>query len=188
MRPSVVIGNMNTYRSISESGWYGFLRGMERFCRIIERRHPGYLDANEVRLLVLPPASLNLVPIDVLVQEAVQLADDPTVDERYFHLTNPFSIPMKAARIGPESAIERLRIELVEDRALLNEFDAMLDNALDFYRPYMRNDKNFIRSRDAEDPPESMRISDEDLVAFSVVHLEDKRNASKAKAPGGSGA
>lgn len=178
MRPSIVVGNLSTYRSSSESGYYGFLRGVERFCRVVERKEPGYLDRHAVKLFVEPHSSLNLVPIDVLVQEAVALADGPPEDARYFHLTNPFPITIDRARVGPESAIDRLRLDLVEDRELLGEYDAHLDHALDFYRPYLRNDKNFIRARDGQKPPEAIRITDDDLVALSIMHFEQKRGTT----------
>ena len=180
MRPSIVVGTLSTYRSSSDSGYYGFLRGLERFCRVVERREGGYLDRNEVRLLVEPHSSLNLVPIDVLVEEAVALADDPNEAGRYFHLTNPFPITIERARIGPESSIDRLRLDLVEERGLLGEYDALLDDALDFYRPYLRNDKRFIRERDGGSPPDAIRISDEDLAALSIVHFEQKRRPARA--------
>ena len=80
---------------------------------------------------------------------------------------------LERARVGPESSIDRLRLDLIEDRAELRELDAMLDDALDFYRPYLRNDKQFVRSRDGENPPEAMYISDEALAALSVRHFDD---------------
>ncbi len=178
MRPSIVVGNLSTYRSSSDSGYYGFLRGVERFCRVVERKEKGYLERHPVKLFVEPYSSLNLVPIDELVEEAVAIADDPHADGRYFHLTNPFPITIDRARIGPESAIDRLRLELVEDRELLGDYDAHLDDALDFYRPYLRNDKNFIRARDGANPPEAIRITDDDLVALSIVHFEQKRGGA----------
>jgi thioester reductase-like protein len=178
MRPSIVVGNLSTYRSSSDSGYYGFLRGLERFCRVVERNDEGYLDRHRVKLFLDPRSSLDLVPIDVLVQEAVTIADDISADGRYFHLTNPFPITIERARVGPESSIPRLRLDLVEDRALLGEYDALLDDALDFYRPYLRNDKRFARARDRGRPPEAMRITDDDLAALSIVHFEQKRGAS----------
>ena len=184
MRPSIVVGALSTYRSTTDSGYYGFLRGLDRFCRVVERRETGYLDRNEVRLLVEPTSSLNLVPVDVLVEEAIALADEPTATGRYFHLTNPFPITIERARIGPESSIDRLRLELVEEREALGEYDTLLDDALDFYRPYLRNDKNFIRARDGGNPPDAIRISDDDLAALSIVHFEQKRDARRVRARG----
>jgi thioester reductase-like protein len=181
MRPSIVVGTLSTYRSSSDTGYYGFLRGLERFCRLIERKDDGYLDRHRVKLFVEPHSSLNLVPIDVLVREAITIADTPEDDGRYFHLTNPFPVTIEQARIGPETSINRLRLELVEDREELGEYDALLDDALDFYRPYLRNDKNFIRARDRGNPPEAIRITEDDLAALSIVHFEQKRDATKAK-------
>ncbi len=181
MRPSIIVGNLSTYRSCSDSGYYGFLRGLERFCRLIERQEDGYLDRNRVKLYVEPHSSLDLVPIDILVTEAIEIADDDTGDDRYFHLTNPFPVTIEQARIGPETSIDRLRLHLVEDRAELGEYDALLDDALDFYRPYLRNDKTFIRARDGGTPPTAIRITEADLAALSVVHFEQKREAVGAR-------
>jgi len=175
MRPSIVIGNMSTYRSTSSSGYYGFLRGLSKFCGLVEGNEAGYLDNNRVQLFLEPQSSLNLVPVDLLVSEAVDLADGGHGGDElsYFHLTNPFPVTLERARVGPESSIERLRLELIEDRSELREADALLDDALDFYRPYLRNDKQFVRSRDESTPPSAMFISDEALAAFSVRHFDE---------------
>ncbi len=182
MRPSIVVGTLSTYRSCSDSGYYGFLRGLDRFCRVVERREPGYLDRNRVRLYVEPHSSLNLVPIDVLVEEAVALADDAG-GGRAGTSTSPTRSRSRSSGPGsaPRRSIERLQLDLVEDRAQLGEYDSVLDDALAFYRPYLRNDKNFLRARDGSDPPESIRISDDDLVQLSVVHLEQKRGPARAR-------
>jgi thioester reductase-like protein len=181
MRPSIIVGNLSTYRSSSDTGYYGFLSGLDRFCRLVERRHDGYLDQTRVKLYVEPHSSLNLVPVDVCVVEAVEIADAPDDGARFFHLTNPFPITIEQARIGPETSIDRLRLDLVEDRELLGEYDALLDDALDFYRPYLRNDKIFVRARDGEHPPAAMRITEEDLAALSTEHFEQKRAATRQK-------
>ncbi|MFN8036650.1 MAG: SDR family oxidoreductase [Acidimicrobiia bacterium] len=180
MRPSIVVGNVSTFGSTSTSGYYGFLRGLARFCRVVERSEPGYLDHNTVRLFLEPHSSLDLVPIDLLCAEAVAIADGTAAgghDHRYSHLTNPFPITLARARVGPERSIERLRLELVEDRGLLGPLDALLDDALDFYRPYLRNDKRFVRRRDGGTPPAAMHISDDALVAFSITHLDEMKRS-----------
>ena len=138
MRPSIVIGNMSTYRSTSSSGYYGFLRGLSKFCGLVEGNEAGYLDNNRVQLFLEPQSSLNLVPVDLLVSEAVDLADGSHGGDElsYFHLTNPFPVTLERARVGPESSIERLRLELIEDRSALREADALLDDALDEAHPH----------------------------------------------------
>ena len=178
LRPSIVIGNSTTYRSTSTSGYYGFLAGLAKFCRLVEQDRPGHLDRSTVRLFLEPQSSLDLVPVDLLIAEAVALVDDPADDHRYVHLTNPFPVRLERARIGPERAIDRLRLELVEDRALLGELDVLLDEALDFYRPYLRNDKQFLRARDGGNPPAAMQLSDATLIALSIAHLEGRRRAT----------
>ncbi len=177
MRPSIVVGNISTLRSTSTSGYYGFLSGLATFCRLVERDNPRFLDEQRVKLLLEPTSSLDLVPIDLLVEEAVSLADADLDHGHdgvpYFHLTNPFPITLERARVGPESSIERLRIELVESNEDLGPLDALLDDALDFYRPYLRNDKRFLRTRDDGQHPETMRISDQALAGFSIAHFDD---------------
>jgi len=185
MRPSIVVGNLSTLGSTSTSGYYGFLRALARFCRLVERDRAGYLDDNAVRLFLEPHSSLDLVPVDLLVAEAVAIADatDARASEhngRYSHLTNPFPVTLERARIGPESSIDRLRLELIEDRELLGPLDALLDDALDFYRPYLRNDKRFVRRRDGGTPPEAMWISDEVLAGLSITHFDEIRRAKSA--------
>lgn len=185
IRPSIVVGNISTLRSTSTSGYYGFLTGLSTFCRLVERDNPRYLDEEHVRLFLEPTSSLDLVPVDLLVTESVTLADGahPEVplssgDVAYFHVTNPFPITLERARVGPESSIDRLRIQVVEDRDHLGPLDALLDDALDFYRPYLRNDKRFVRSRDRGRPPDEMRISDDALAGYSIAHFDDSADVT----------
>lgn len=179
-RPSIIVGSSTTYRSTSRSGYYGFLSGLDRFRRLSEQAEPGYLARNSLRLLGSPDAALDLVPVDVVATEAVAIADGPPLDGRYFHLTNPHPVTLGRLQVALESVLPDLRIEFVDDRDLLRPFDVAFDDAIDFYRPYLGNDKQFVRARDAGAPPDALRFDDDALVALSLAHFEGRVRTTSA--------
>lgn len=170
-RPSIIVGSSTTHRSTSRSGYYGFLSGLDRFRRLVERAEPGYLGRHPLRMLGTLDAALDLVPIDAVVAEAVSAADDPHPDRRYLHLTNPHRVTLARLQVALAVVLPDLRIELVDDRAALRPFDVAFDDAIEFYRPYLGRDQRFLRARDGAEPPANLLLDDRALVGLSVSHF-----------------
>jgi nucleoside-diphosphate-sugar epimerase len=179
-RPSIIVGSSTTYRSTSRSGYYGFLSGLDRFRRLAEQAEPGYLSRHPLRLLGAADSALDLVPVNVVVAEAVALADDPDATGRYFHLTNPYPVTLGRLAAALRTVLPDLRIEFVDDRSALRPFDVAFDDAIDFYRPYLGNDKQFVRARDGGTPPAALRFDDDALVALSLAHFESRTRTAGA--------
>lgn len=88
MRPSVVIGHSRTFTvANSFTGIYGFTRKLLRFKEAMSLVQQSLLNRESMQMRVDPEAWLNLIPIDLVAQQAVQIACSGS-QETCFHLTN----------------------------------------------------------------------------------------------------
>jgi thioester reductase-like protein len=181
-RPSIVVGNMSTFEATSSSGYYGFVSGIASFTKLLEQHFPGYLKEQRMRLFREQDTSIDLMPVDKLVQEMIAIADDPNALGTFFHLTNPFPVTFEQAREAVRAAYPRVQGKLVADRALLDEQSLLFDAAIEFYAPYLRNDKRFMRARDAGQPPEYLRITTETLTHMTIAFRERRRRLASERA------
>ncbi len=145
MRPSVVIGHSVTRHTTSSDGLYGFLRGLRKFRAVLDRTSPGLADELRVRMLAHAEGSIDLVPIDHVVADAVglSLADAPT---GHYHLSNP-TAPNIGDAIGAAFDAAGLRPPLVvKSREGFTSTDTKLSERVDYYNSYIVNAKRFDRS------------------------------------------
>jgi nucleoside-diphosphate-sugar epimerase len=89
LRPGVIVGDSQTGRCTSFTGWYIIAKGgylMDQFLKFA----PAY-DRHDLRINVPlnPKATLNLVTVDYVAEAAVRLIENPVNHNRIFHLTHP---------------------------------------------------------------------------------------------------
>lgn len=144
-RPSIVIGHSRTLVAINFSGMYGFLRKVFQFKRIMERAQEGFAEREQVRVKLDPDVPSNMIPVDVVAQEAVRIALSGAPPAVY-HLTNP-DPPLTGD-------VVRLMFSEVGMRAPLftktsDDFswlDSKFNDRMEFYNSYIVGDKRFDRS------------------------------------------
>lgn len=90
IRPSVIVGDSQTGRCTSFTGWYIIAKGgylMDQFLNFA----PVY-DRQDLQIEVPmdPKATLNLVPVDYVAKATIQLIENPDNHNRIFHLTHPY--------------------------------------------------------------------------------------------------
>lgn len=145
LRPSIVIGHSRTRAATAFSGFYGFVRGLVQFKKIVTRAQSHLLDTTRLRMRVDPELGINLIPVDSVVRQAVQIAAGSTTG--IFHLTHPR--PPKVGdvirTIFREAGLNEP--EFTVDREGLSWLDQQLDKRLDFYGSYIVGDKHFDRTR-----------------------------------------
>lgn len=142
MRPSIVIGNTQTYAATSFMGIYGFIRGMLRFKREVSKRLGDFLAHRHVRICADPDALLNLVPVDLVARWAVAVSRSSSV-ERVFHLTN--ATPPTVAQ-GLRSVTELIGIRepiFVSSPREFTSMDERLHREMTFYGSYLSGSKTF---------------------------------------------
>ena len=146
MRPGIVIGHSKTKHALNYNGLYGFIRGLSKFARALERAQPGLARELEVKLCADPDGGLGLVTVDHVAFEAaaLSLAGAP---EGIYHLTNP-TPPSVGEAINTCFEIAGLRRpQLVPQGTELGSIDRKLQRSVDFYNSYIVREKHFDRSR-----------------------------------------
>jgi len=146
LRPSIVIGHSRTRAATAFSGFYGFVRGLVQFKKIVGRAQQGLLDRTRLQMRVDPELGINLIPVDSVVRQAVQIALSQT-SSGIFHLTHPQ--PPKVGdvirTIFREAGLNEP--EFIDDRKAMSWLDQQLDRRLDFYGSYIVGNKHFDRTR-----------------------------------------
>lgn len=146
LRPSIVVGHGRTLAATSFSGYYGFIRQLVQFRGVLERTQRGLLERTPLRLRVDADAQLDMVPVDVVVREAVAIGTRRDT-EGVFHLTNPAA---GTVGDGVRTVFELLRLHepiFVSTRDELSWLDEQLDKRLEFYGSYIVGPKQFQRAR-----------------------------------------
>ncbi len=146
LRPSIVIGHSRTGGALTFNGLYGFLRGVFKFRRLMERTQAHLMDSLEVRMLADPDGTLDLVPIDFVAQDAVALSR-ADADPGIYHLTLP-------ARPSTQRVIETVfdtvglrPPHFADDASELTWLDRKLDQSVSIYSAYLFGDKRFDRTQ-----------------------------------------
>lgn len=146
LRPSIVVGHSRTLAATSFSGFYGFVRQLVQFRGVLERTQRGLLERTPLRLRVDAAALLDMVPVDVVVREAVAICTRHD-SEGVFHLTNPAA---GTAGDSIRTVFELLNLHepiFVSTRDELSWLDEQLDKRLEFYGSYIVGHKEFERFR-----------------------------------------
>lgn len=145
MRPGIVIGHSQTKHALNYNGYYGFIRGLSKFARALERAQPGLSQEIEVQLRADPEFGLGLIPVDHVAFEAVALsmADAP---ENIYHLTNPTPPTIGDSLQACFLAAGLRGVDIVPQGTELGSLDRKLQKSVDFYNSYIIREKVFDRS------------------------------------------
>lgn len=143
-RPSIVIGNIRTYDSTSSSGYYGFVSALDRFLSWIKENMPDYLEKKPyVTIYREEGAMLNLMPVDVLVHEALAAASGRKVSPEYHHLTNPHPATIDLAISAINKVYGGIVLKATSDLGDLTALDLFFKSKTDFYNPYINGTQTF---------------------------------------------
>jgi pimeloyl-ACP methyl ester carboxylesterase/nucleoside-diphosphate-sugar epimerase len=183
-RPSLIAGSSPTGDACGRTGLNGLLAVIDRFKTEMDEKVPGYLAEHPLRLLAGPGAVVDLVPVDRLVQEAVALARGGSA-ETFFHLTDPFPLPLQDLLTALSEAFPGLRVERVEDESALRPADVMFRDRLQFYLPYLQNERTFERRRDQGRPDANRRLSGEEVRRYATkgverLHRDQSKRSTRA--------
>jgi nucleoside-diphosphate-sugar epimerase len=144
-RPSVVIGHSQNFAVASGfSGLYGFMRKLLQFKGAMSRVQEGLLTKEALRLRVDAEALLNLVPVDIVAQQAVRISKSST-PATIFHLTNatPPTVSEFLMLLFHELGLKDPLC--VETKDQFSWMDKKLDQGITFYQSYLVASKRFDR-------------------------------------------
>jgi nucleoside-diphosphate-sugar epimerase len=145
-RPSIIVGHSRTHRSSSSAGIYHVLGLFQKFREVIGSRYPGYFDHHPLRVHLEPAATLNMIPIDRVVEEMldVHAGDQETLGE-VFHLTTdapPCSLEAVERGLAVVGIPRLVRAREVD----LTTIDKLFSRGLSHFHPYLNAQKVFQRN------------------------------------------
>ncbi|WP_028049561.1 SDR family oxidoreductase [Cellulomonas sp. URHD0024] len=142
MRPSIVVGHSVTRRALSTSGLYGFCGKLEAFRDKVAETFGDLYSNVPLHLMSKPDAGADFVPIDLCVRAMVHagLERDPGT---ITHLANRSAPRMASVLAAVFTASDLLPPVMVDEPGMLSVIDRTLDERIDFYAPYVRQDKSF---------------------------------------------
>lgn len=176
LRPSVVIGDRATHAALSHAGLYGFLRGLIRLRTEVRDQMGDLLSVRPLRLFAEPDATLNLVPVNVVVQAAIGISRSES-QHRIFHLVN--TEPPRIGEIGdaifPMVGLKPPRIVTTPEEFTSIDQTFNDDRRTQFFRDYIFSKARTFETGHVVDAlgPDALRapLSKEDLRAHSAWYL-----------------
>ncbi|MFF3227882.1 SDR family oxidoreductase [Nocardia suismassiliense] len=144
-RPSIVVGHSTTLATTSFTGLYGLVRDAFRFKRRTQKVFgPGFVP-RQTRVLADPTAEANLIPVDLLVRQAVSLSTLPGFEADIVHLTNGAAPSLRDVLSVTAEATGVREPEYVTSADSLTALDRRLRKAMQFYAPQGGGTKFFAQ-------------------------------------------
>jgi nucleoside-diphosphate-sugar epimerase len=174
MRPSIVVGHSLTYEGMSDSGAYGFLKNTLSFKDRIARTFGDLYSNLSMHLLTTPHAHVDLIPIDRCVRAVVRAgyrADPYSLT----HITNSAGPTIGDAILSAFEVCEMAPPTFVSQPGLLSDIDSKFSEKIEFYVPYIRQEKHFLQADD-----EIARISNVTIDRGDLVHLFSRYVSTRA--------
>jgi len=144
LRPSIVIGHSSTFGATAFSGIYAFLKILIKFENNVHAKKPGFLNNEGIKMLVDQKFYLNLVPIDIVVKEAIMIFKSSS-PERFFHLVNPTPPQITTLVNATFDVINLKRPLLCTTKEQFTATDEELNKKMDFFNPYLIGNRLFNR-------------------------------------------
>jgi nucleoside-diphosphate-sugar epimerase len=147
MRPSIVVGHSLTYEGMSDSGAYGFLKNTLAFKNRVARTFGDLYSNASMHLLTTPDAHVDLIPIDRCVRAIVR-AGGRVEPYSVTHITNSGGPTIGDAILSIFDVCELAPPTFVSQEGLLSDIDSKFSEKIDFYAPYIRQEKHFLQADD----------------------------------------
>ncbi|MFI6173231.1 SDR family oxidoreductase [Nocardia sp. NPDC051052] len=144
-RPSIVVGHSETYAATSFTGLYGLTREALRFKRRTEKVFGPNFVMRQRRIQADPAAQINLVPVDLLVRQAVSLSMRPGFVADIIHLTNGSAPTLREILSAVLSLVGVTEPEYVTCTAGFTPIERRFHNTLQFYAPHVDRAKFFAQ-------------------------------------------
>jgi nucleoside-diphosphate-sugar epimerase/acyl carrier protein len=162
MRPSIVVGHSHTYQGMSDSGVYGFLKKTLMFKGRIARVFGDLYSNASMHLITTPSVRVDLIPIDRCVRAGV-CAGERVDPYSVIHLTNSDGPSMGDTLLSIFEACEMTAPTFVSQPGLLSDIDSKFSEEIDFYAPYIRQEKRFLQADDEIAKISNVTVDREDL-------------------------
>ena len=161
LRPSVVIGNSQTWRpGGADSGLYGFIREVRMLRKALAAT------GEAVRAFGNPDVEINFIPVDRLMEDIAELLDDGLRDGDIVHLTSDHNPPTGRVfeLICRQLGLGHLSMVQAEaGRRPASPLEHLLERKTALYLTYVQGHRRFSRHLSA-----SHRLFEADLLGYVV--------------------
>jgi nucleoside-diphosphate-sugar epimerase len=173
MRPSIVVGHSRTYQAMSDTGVYGFLKKTLMFKDRIARVFGDLYSNASMHLITTPDVRVDLIPIDRCVRAAVRAGEhvDPY---SVTHITNSDGPTMGDTLLSIFEACEMAAPTFVSQAGLLSDIDSKFSEQIDFYAPYIRQEKRFLQADDEIAKISNVTIDRDDLRRMLAHYIKSR--------------
>jgi thioester reductase-like protein len=146
-RPSIIIGHSRTRRTSSRVGFYYCLDIIRQFYQKVTMGDPLFFRDRTVKVLLDADATLNLIPIDVVVAEmlAIRDAGEKTCGQ-VFHETNPEPIALNDVVTALSEVMGIPNVEVVMTEAGMGLIDKLFNKKMKLLNPYLNRRSHFDRA------------------------------------------
>jgi nucleoside-diphosphate-sugar epimerase len=170
LRPALIVGHSKTGNAKSDFGIYGFLKNLLIFKRRVGRVFGDLFSNIPMHLRTNPDAALNLIPIDRCVRAAVY-AERNLSPYTTVHLSNSFSPSFGDALKDTFEIAGMAPPVYVDEPGLLSEMDRKFSDQIDFYAPYIRQEKSFLQADDTIAGMTNVAVSRDDFRQMLLTYL-----------------
>lgn len=146
LRPSIVVGHSGTHDTLSQSGMYGFCAKIDAFKTRVHQTFGDLFSNIPMNLLSNPHAIINFVPVDRVVRAGVLVGTGGRELGTVTHLTNTQRLVMGEMMETVFDVYGMLPPNYVTEDGLLSMMDRTFSDNIDFYAPYIRQDKRFLQA------------------------------------------
>ncbi len=151
IRPSIIIGHSQTFNTSSTAGLYYCLEAFKDFHDKVVSRDPNYFKNNPLRVRVDRNATLNLIPIDIVIAEMIDLyrGGEKTLNQ-VFHITSESPVSLCDMAYAIPALLGITNVEIVDENLKLSALDRIFNRKLKVFNPYLMRRKTFDRSNVAK--------------------------------------
>lgn len=173
-RPSIIIGNSKTFKTSSDFSYYGIVKSIKKFKEWVEDLMPDYFKENELTVFGDAEASMNMIPVDILVEEALDVSEKENSSRLVIrHLTNPYNVSLQKIIQVINSFFPDISININNNIDKLKPLDRIFEDKITFLSPYLRGNKSFKRIRQLSRFDKDLHITDDHLREYTESFLDD---------------
>jgi thioester reductase-like protein len=148
-RPSIIVGDSSSGRTVLFNGMYLFMRFFEVAKQSLQDPDVSGPVALPVRCMGDPLVTKNLVHIDFVVEMMTALFLQPAAHGRTYHITQDAPPTLELVRQVIEEVLDVRGLEWVSERSFQerphNEFEQLLHEQTLVYSPYLLSEPSFDR-------------------------------------------
>lgn len=142
-RPSIVVGDSETGRTVNFEGPYLFFKQMVRFVHYMQRRQR--LKSNEkVHINIQLPAysedEQNIVPVDYVAQFIAEVVTRESLEGKIYHITNPTPPTVGGLEKAYHSCVPYTGVKFIGDKEpkMPDKYMKLFADNLKAYWPYLK--------------------------------------------------